>query len=337
MAAVAAADPPDIRDLARTMAQVTGSPVRITDPATGVLLRSDVKGRISYPETSPHPRWIGAPVLAGETQAMWIEQTGTPGIIEAVVLDSAAEILRTLRFSESVAGAPSSSDDLTVLLTVEEPVALEGVLKRLNLQPATQCRAIARPGGLAQIHAISPRAGRLDVAHRLTHRGAESGRSRIGVGTLERADQLHRSWATAQVALAFAAEGTGDDPGPTVVQYDELGLWAQIHGEIADRSEPLADLETLEAVINGAPWAAATLEALVTHSSLRLAAAALYTHHSTVQSRLAALEKKLAWNLNSPQGKMRLSMALTARRYLRHPPETARPRSLAPPLIFEGD
>ena len=337
MAAVAAADPLDVRDLARTMAELTLTPVRVSDPSTGVLLRCDVEGRVSYPDTPAAPRWISAPVLAGEPPALWLEKTGGPGIIEAVVLDSAAEILRTLRFSAPPSDTVNSHDDLAVLLTVEDPVALEGVLKRLSLTPETRCRAIARPGSRAQVHAVSPRTDRFDEAYRFTHRGSEDAPSRIGIGCLERADQLHRSWETAQTALAFAAEGTEEDPGPMVVQYDDLGLWAQLHTELPRHAERMPDLDLLETVVNGLPWAAVTLDALVTHSSVRLAAAALYTHHSTVQTRLTALEKKLGWNLNSPQGKARLSMALTARRYLRHPPESDRPRSIAPALTFAGD
>jgi len=337
LAAVAASSPSDVRDITRVMAALSRCPARVIDPVSGVLTRSDPDGIISYPDDSAaHPGWISGCVLAGEGPAFWFERTGTPSVVEAVVLDSVATILSSMRFADSKS-ASIPRDDLSLLLTIEDPVSLEGVLKRLKLKPETLCRAIARPGSIAQVEVIAPRGMTRGGFTAVTNEADRVLGGRVGIGSVQRADHLSRSWETAQVALAFAAEGTDDDPGPMVIDYAELGIWAQFHSDLLRRGSEFEDVQLLTKVIGSSPWAGPTLVAIVTHSSLRLAAAALFTHHSTVQSRTAVLEQKLAgWKLNSAQGRNRLAMALMARRYLLHPPTAGRPRSMTPPLIF-GD
>jgi len=335
MASVASADPVDLGDVVRAMATLSGCPARLVDPATGVTLGSDALGNVEHPDSRPHPLWIRASVLAGEEPALWIERIGPVSIVEAALLDAAAEILRSLRFSAS--GAPATSrDDVSLLLTVEDPNALRGSLGRLRLRSETRCRVIARPGSLAQIQVLSAGPRVVDPTAAVARGADRAPEARVGIGTVERADGLIRSWETARVALAFAADGSEEDPGTNVVAYDELGIWAQLHGDVLRRGDELDDVVLLSKVVGGSRWAASTLTAVVTHSSLRLAASSLFTHHSTVQSRMAVLERALGWNLNSPQGRLRLSMALAARRYLSHPPESGLPRSMDPAVLF-GD
>jgi sugar diacid utilization regulator len=129
-------------------------------------------------------------------------------------------------------------------------------------------------------------------------------------------DDLPRSYAGARTALRFAAEGNGDDPGPTVVRFDELGGLALL----ADASgTDLPDVRALALAANSAPWVLGTLQAVAGAVSLRAAAVALRLHHSSLQDRIVHAEHALGWNVREPSGRLRLQLALALRRLQRHP------------------
>ncbi|MFI2629198.1 helix-turn-helix domain-containing protein [Streptomyces collinus] len=50
---------------------------------------------------------------------------------------------------------------------------------------------------------------------------------------------------------------------------------------------------------------------------MRAAAAGINVHHSTLQDRLTHAEHLLGWPLRTPQGRLRLQLALTMRRLAR--------------------
>jgi sugar diacid utilization regulator len=129
--------------------------------------------------------------------------------------------------------------------------------------------------------------------------------------------ELPRSWAEARTALRFTAEGTPQDPGPQVVHADELGGIALLAGLVAPGSEPPPDVRALEAAAANTPWLPATLHAVASSGSLRAAAAGINVHHSTLQDRLTHAEHLLGWPLRTPQGRLRLQLALTMRRLAR--------------------
>jgi sugar diacid utilization regulator len=127
--------------------------------------------------------------------------------------------------------------------------------------------------------------------------------------------ELPASWTGARTALRFTAEGTDDDPGPTVVHFARLGALALL----ADLPpKPIPDVRALEQAASGVPWLLSTLDAVAEGVSLRAAAAALRVHHSTLQDRIANAEHLLGWNVREPQGRLRLQLALALRRLHRH-------------------
>ncbi|MEV7061658.1 helix-turn-helix domain-containing protein [Streptomyces collinus] len=140
---------------------------------------------------------------------------------------------------------------------------------------------------------------------------------RLGVGPAVPVLELPRSWAEARTALRFTAEGTPQDPGPQVVHADELGGIALLAGLVAPGSEPPPDVRALEAAAANTPWLPATLHAVASSGSLRAAAAGINVHHSTLQDRLTHAEHLLGWPLRTPQGRLRLQLALTMRRLAR--------------------
>jgi sugar diacid utilization regulator len=126
-------------------------------------------------------------------------------------------------------------------------------------------------------------------------------------------------------ALSLASEGSDFDPGETVVDYSEVALLTQLC-----QIEGLLDSHDVRAVVHVCKeisYAAKTLDAIVRNSSLRSVASILFTHHSTIQSRLAILEGRLGWELNTGEGKLRLHLALVARRMLLHGIDNRPPRS----------
>ncbi|MFF5968834.1 helix-turn-helix domain-containing protein [Streptomyces collinus] len=140
---------------------------------------------------------------------------------------------------------------------------------------------------------------------------------RLGVGPAVPVLELPRSWAEARTALRFTAEGTPQDPGPQVVHADELGGIALLADVVAPGSEPPPDVRALEAAAANTPWLPATLHAVASSGSLRAAAAGINVHHSTLQDRLTHAEHLLGWPLRTPQGRLRLQLALTMRRLAR--------------------
>lgn len=140
---------------------------------------------------------------------------------------------------------------------------------------------------------------------------------RLGVGPAVPVLELPRSWAEARTALRFTAEGTPQDPGPRVVYADELGGIALLAGLVAPGSEPPPDVRALETAAATAPWLPATLHAVASTTSLRAAAAGINVHHSTLQDRLAHAEHLLGWPIRTPQGRLRLQLALTMRHLAR--------------------
>lgn len=140
---------------------------------------------------------------------------------------------------------------------------------------------------------------------------------RLGVGPAVPVLELPRSWAEARTALRFTAEGTPQDPGPQVVHADELGGIALLADLVAPGSEPPPDVRALESAAATTPWLPATLHAVASTGSLRAAAAGINVHHSTLQDRLTHAEHLLGWPLRTPQGRLRLQLALAMRRLAR--------------------
>lgn len=329
---LAAADAWDEVDVVRAMAKYASCPARIRLPANELYLRADEHARVTYDSTEPHPRWACEFVLEGEAASIWIERIGTMKLLDAAILNSAAELLRSARFRDSTQLLRENGDDFARLITCTEPKAMPALLERVGLTPKTRCIAIAQPGSRVSLRLIR---SHHVPASPLTHPDQERrafGDVRTGIGIEVNADSLRASWETAKIALAFAAENTDFDPGANVVHYEGLGPLGQLAHSMQDQNV-FPDVNKLNRVIAETPWAARTLDALISHASLRLAAASLYTHHSTMQSRVSQLEQKLPWTLQSASGKLRLHLAMSIRRYLLHPVETGTVVSASTPIV----
>jgi DNA-binding PucR family transcriptional regulator len=128
--------------------------------------------------------------------------------------------------------------------------------------------------------------------------------------------ELPSSWDAARTALRFTAEGTDADPGPRVVRAEELGTLVLLADVVRPGGDVPPDVRRLSAAAAASPWLLATLDAVATTASLRTAAAGLRVHHSTLQERVTAAERALGWDVREPRGRLRLQLALVARRLL---------------------
>ncbi|MDH6605589.1 hypothetical protein M2164_001224 [Streptomyces sp. SAI-208] len=291
--------------LVRGAAVLAGVPARLVDAERRVQVRVEADGTRRDSGAPPDPGWPSAALAPGGVAALWLERAeAAPSVVDAVILERAAGAVR-LVLDRTRGRAPL--DDPALVETVLDAAAPEDVrlhaARGLGLDPSAAARALAALDGRPRI-----------VAAR-TDAGLPAGR--VGVGPAVPVLELPRSWADARTALRFTAEGTAQDPGPMVVHADELGGVALLADIVAPGTEPPPDVQVLEAAGAGTPWLLATLHAVVSTVSLRAAAAEINVHHSTLQDRLSHAEHLLGWPLRTPQGRLRLQLALTMRHLAR--------------------
>lgn len=128
---------------------------------------------------------------------------------------------------------------------------------------------------------------------------------RAGFGTATHPDQLDQSWKTALIALRLTS------PEAPVLFADDLGGLILLAGVSSDPEDAHPDLVALMRVIKESPRTFEVLEAITSTDSLRAAAAKLGLHHSTVQARAADLSSAFGYELVTPAGRTRLSIALS--------------------------
>ncbi|SEP47294.1 helix-turn-helix domain-containing protein [Amycolatopsis saalfeldensis] len=295
------------------VAVLTGSPARLVDARFAIDLRADVGGQVRRNTGPADPRWPHGPLEPGGRPAFWLERLGGHTLVDAMVLDRAAfaarEVLHRTR-SSTRTGPGSPANDPAAVEVLLDGGADEAdrlfAARLLHLPEQADVRAVATADGARQIVVGRTLADRWD------------GAGRIGVGPAVPVLDLPKSWSQARTALRFAAAGTDDDPGPSVVFADELGS-LMLLADALDPAGPPADVRALEKAARSGPWVLRTLVEFTSHASLRLAAAALYLHHSTLKDRITAIEHDLGFTVGDPPGRLRAQLALALRRLLLHP------------------
>ncbi|MET7480052.1 helix-turn-helix domain-containing protein [Streptomyces sp. NPDC005648] len=292
--------------LVRGAAVLAGCPARLVDTGRRVRLRVEPDGVRRDSDTPPDADWPCAALEPGGEPSLWLERAETgPNVVDAVILERAAGAIR-LVLDRTRGRAPASPADDPALVetlldaSVPEPTRLHAV-RALGIVPTARVRALAsgddRPRIAVDLGALPP--------------------GRLGVGPAVPVPDLPRSWAAARTALRFTAEGTAQDPGPRVVYADELGGIALLADLVVPGAEPPPDVRALEAATAAVPGLLATLHAVASTASQRAAAAEINVHHSTLQDRLTQAEHLLGWPLRTPQGRLRLQLALTMRHLAR--------------------
>jgi hypothetical protein len=294
-----------VEALVRGAAVLAGVPARLADAERRVRVRVEAVGTRRDSDLPPDPAWPSAALAPGGAPALWLERDdAAPSVVDAVILERAAGVVRRV-LDRTRGRAPL--DDPALLETLLDATAPDSArlhaARRLGLDPAAPARALATPDGRPQVLPASREPG--------------APADRTGVGPAVPVLDLPRSWSAARTALRFTADGTAHDPGPRVVCADELGGLALLADLVVAGAEPPPDVQALEAAAAEAPWLLATLHAITATTSLRAAAAEVTVHHSTLQDRLLHAEHLLGWPVRTPQGRLRLHLALTMRRLAR--------------------
>lgn len=300
--------------LVRGAAVLAGVPARLVDTERRVRVRVEADGTRRDSGAPPDPGWPSAALAPGGAAALWLERAeAAPSVVDAVILERAAGAVR-LVLDRTRGRAPV--DDPALVETVLDAGAPEAArvhaARGLGLDPGGTARALAPLDGRPVVVA-----GRADAEAPTAGTVAGLPGGRVGVGPEVPVLDLPQSWAQARTALRFTAEGTAQDPGPMVVHADELGGVALLADLVAPGAQAPPDVRALEAAGASTPWLLATLDAVVSTASLRAAAAEINVHHSTLQDRLSHAEHLLGWPLRTPQGRLRLQLALTMRHLTR--------------------
>jgi hypothetical protein len=297
----------------RGAAVLAGCAARLVDEDRRVQVRVDVHGRVLDDIGLPDPAWPSAPLVPDGPAALWLERDGSPGPVDAMVLERAASaargVLERTRGRASAALADPASVEVLCDATVAAQTRLT-VARRLGIAENAQVRAVALVGEPARVES----ADGVGWPSR-----ARSDDPRAGMGPIGGVLDLPASWVAARTALRFTATGTEHDPGPRVVRADDLGGLAVLADVIGPDTEPIPDVRAVERARTDAPWVLATLVAVANSPSLRTAATALLVHHSTLQERLGHLEHVLGWSIRDPQGRLRLQLAIAMWRLHQHP------------------
>ena len=276
-------------------------PARLVDDERGLRMRMAPDGGDAATGDTVDPRWPAEEIVPGGSARLMLERLPGPAELDPMILERAAAAVRTVM---ERTGAP-----------VREPVELLldprtseherlWAARRLGLDPGEPARVLALPEGPPLV-----RPAGADVPEG----------SRAGVGPAVAVPGLHSSWEAARTALRLTAEGTEQDPGPRVFHAEELGPLAVLAAHIRPGSPLDPDTRALERAASAAPWMLRTLDTVASAASLRAAANALTVHHSTLQTRLAQASRLLGWDVRTPSGRLRLHVALLARRLHRNP------------------
>ncbi|MGX9887984.1 helix-turn-helix domain-containing protein [Streptomyces sp. NPDC002276] len=327
--------------LVRGAAVLAGCAARLIDAERRVRVRVEADGTRRDTAEPPDPAWPSAALTPGGASALWLERTAdaAPSVVDAVILERAAGAVRLVL--DRTRGRVSA-DDPELVETLLDATAPESArlhaARRLGLDvadTATRARVVAPLDGRPRV-VTAPRAtGTISArpvslaphqdgdpqpppAHALrVPMDAELPAGRLGIGPAVPVLDLPRSWAAARTALRFTADGTAQDPGERIVHADALGGITLLAELVAPGAEPPPDVHDLEAAAANAPWLLATLHAVAATTSLRAAATEINVHHSTLQDRLTHAESLLGWPVRTPQGRLRLQLALTMRHLAR--------------------
>jgi hypothetical protein len=268
--------------------------------ADGTVLRVDEAGARS---SAPAGEW---PFHGfGDGGRAWIERGGAPHANDDMILERLAIALGIALERSSPAAASRRALQILIDPDASAEARLDAA-RRLRLDGSTLHRVVATPSDVVSRDpsvVVGTEVGPIRVAVVVAGDAVRPARAGVGIACVP--DALPRSWASALVALRLSS---AREP---VVSADDLGVVLAL-AEAAPHDVP--DVEALAALIRSQPGADTLLEAIASTESLRAAGVEVGLHHSTVQSKAAHFSEALGFDLRSPQGRVRLSLALALHR-----------------------
>jgi hypothetical protein len=281
--------------------------------ADRTVLRVTSSGELDRSAVAPAvDAWPGHPI-AGNWR-VWIEREGDAHVNDAMVLERMALGLGIVL--ERTHPAAIARRSLEVLLDAESTAEERAsAATKLRLDPTTGVRvaalAAADPFSSEQhsVELVAP-VGRVRAV--LVLPGASLPAGRIGVGVAAVPASLRDSWLSALVALRLTTER---EP---VVDATSLGAFLLLAEAADSRAPELPDVVALAAIESRDPRALGYLDALGCSDSVRSAAALAGIHHSTLQAHAAEWTTALGFDVRSPEGRVRLALALRLYRLARY-------------------
>ncbi|BDZ48887.1 hypothetical protein GCM10025867_11280 [Frondihabitans sucicola] len=273
--------------------------------ANGVLQRAQDPGA---PDPAQAP-WPSHPVA--HDGRVWIERSGPAHANDEMILERLA-LAVAIVLDRTPAGAARRALE-TVIDAGTPPTERLEAARRLSLDAGTSYRVVAAPaaGEVGPTAPVTPSVvvetpfGRVRVGVAQDHAGSVGP---VGIGLARRPEALDESWASALVALRLT------DEREPVVRADDLGILLALADAADGDSADDPDLTALRTLLGAHPAALPLLESLAVSESVRAVALDLGFHHSTVQAHLAYYGDRLGFDLRTPRGRVRLSLALSVLR-----------------------
>lgn len=265
--------------------------------ADGILLRVDDSGA-----RSPAARGDWPSRAFGDGGLTWIERTGSQHANDEMILERLA-IALGIAVDRTSPTAASRRALQALLDPATAPDARLDATRMLHLTADARYRVIAAPARSSKATpsiVLLTEAGSVRVTVRSADDLGELNRAGVGIATTPEA--LPESWASSLVALRLTS------PREPVVHADDLGAVLALADVASQREVP--DVAALTSLFHSNPGAENLLDAIATTDSLRAAGVEVGLHHSTVQARAAQFSEDLGFDLRSPQGRVRLSLAL---------------------------
>lgn len=132
--------------LVRGAAILAGCPARLVDTTRRVHIRVEPDGKRHDTDTPPVPAWQSQPLASDSHAVLWLERTGKPSVVDAVILERASGIIRQVLDRTRGRTPASPADDPALIETVLDPTATA----QARLHAA---RRLGFPGGDRAVHA----------------------------------------------------------------------------------------------------------------------------------------------------------------------------------------
>ena len=203
----------------------------------------------------------------------------------------------------------------------EARLDLREVVARATARLGVKSLATDRPNGVAVIVAEE-----LSWAELASAVNSECEvKLRIGVGGRYRLEEITRSLADAEFALALT-RSTSEKP---VAAFDELGVWRLLARPDASDLNKLVDHWIGPLIDYDREHRSELLKTLIAYlnefGALEATAAKLYVHRNSLRYRLLRINELTGWDLNDPEQRFHLDLACRAwlvRQALESPSET---------------
>ncbi|MFS0735045.1 hypothetical protein ABC304_06395 [Microbacterium sp. 1P10UB] len=313
--------------LLRAGAVLTESVVGFTDSDRQLHLRVSPEGRVAQ-DADTDDEWPSVDLGGDAVARVWIERRESPGELDAIVLERMAAGVKIAldRTRHSETHDPASVDVL--LDETSSELDRSVAARRLLLENEKQLQVAAIIGADRPTPALlaGPLVSRATRIGRVTAVILTRGEGEMptefaslphGIGPAGDVLGLPASWHKALLALRMTGDATPTSPGPRRLRYDDVGVLADIVGEMWARASTVADVTRLIEMERVNPRSLEFLEAIAATDSLRQAADRVHVHHSTLQARQSQLQKALGYTLDS-LGKARLQLALMLVRAVRN-------------------